>query len=68
MPDSLCPKCSSPMDEGRVTVNEDLRYLSDRQTGIVRVPTPVRRARACTHCGLVEMYLDPGELKKKIEK
>jgi hypothetical protein len=56
------------MDEGRVTVNEDLRYLSDRQTGIVRVPTPVRRARACTHCGLVEMYLDPGELKKKIEK
>lgn len=61
-----CPKCNSEMDEGRASAAEGLRYVSNRQTGMIRTPTAVRRALACLSCGYVELYLDPTELKKKI--
>ncbi|MDL1896605.1 hypothetical protein FBQ82_10045 [Anaerolineae bacterium CFX7] len=61
-----CPKCNGEMDEGRATADDDLRYVSNRQTGMMRALTPIRRARACLNCGYVELYLDVAELKKKI--
>ena len=61
-----CPRCNGEMDEGRVSAGEDARYMSNRQTGMVRSPTRIQRARACLSCGYVELYLDPAELKKKI--
>jgi hypothetical protein len=54
------------MDQGRVSVGEEIRYTSDRQTGPLRAPTPVRRARVCASCGYVELYLDASELQKKL--
>ncbi len=63
-----CPKCNNEMDEGHVSAGEELRYLSNRQTGMMRSLTVIRRARACPSCGYVELYLDPAELKKKISR
>jgi hypothetical protein len=63
---STCPKCAGQLDDGRVSVGEDIRYVSQRQTGVSRTPTPVRRARACTKCGYLELYLDAAELEKRI--
>jgi len=54
------------MDDGRVSSDQDLYYLSNRQTGMVRKTTPVRQARACLSCGYVELYLDVAELRKKL--
>ncbi len=62
-----CPKCNAPMDEGLARSEEDLRYLSNRQTGMIRTTTPIRKARACLACGYVELYLDPAELNKKLK-
>jgi len=62
-----CPKCNAPMDEGQAKSAEDLYYLSNRQTGMIRKPTPIRQARACLTCGYVELYLDPAELNKKLK-
>ena len=62
-----CPKCNAPMDEGRASAGDDLYYVSDRQSGILRSATPIRRARACPACGYVELYLEAAELKKKIQ-
>ncbi len=61
-----CPKCNGEMDEGRASSGEGIRYVSNRQTGMIRTPTPMNRARACLSCGYVELYLDPAELKKKL--
>ncbi len=61
-----CPKCNGEMDEGRASTGEEIRYVSNRQTGMMRTATLVRRARACLTCGYVELFLDPAELKKKI--
>lgn len=61
-----CPKCNSDMDEGRLNAGEELRYTSNRQTGMIRSPTPVRRARVCLSCGYVELFLDVAELRKKL--
>jgi len=55
------------MDEGQAKSAEDLYYLSNRQTGMIRKPTPIRQARACLTCGYVELYLDPAELNKKLK-
>jgi len=55
------------MDEGLARSEEDLRYLSNRQTGMIRTTTPIRKARACLACGYVELYLDPAELNKKLK-
>lgn len=63
---AICPKCNGEMDEGRASADEGIRYVSNRQTGMIRTPTPMRRALACLTCGYVELYLDPAELKKKI--
>jgi predicted nucleic-acid-binding Zn-ribbon protein len=67
MKEIRCPKCNGEMDEGRVGTGEDLRYTSNRQTGMIRTTTPVRRARACLTCGYVELYLDAAELNKKLK-
>jgi predicted nucleic-acid-binding Zn-ribbon protein len=61
-----CPKCSGDMDEGQVSVGEDLRYVSQRQKGMVRQPTPIVKAKACMQCGYIELYLDPAILKRKL--
>ncbi|MCA9873214.1 MAG: hypothetical protein H6659_16230 [Ardenticatenaceae bacterium] len=55
------------MDEGQARSEEELRYLSNRQTGMIRTTTPIRKARACLTCGYVELYLDPAELNKKLK-
>lgn len=62
-----CPKCNAAMDEGQARSEEELRYLSNRQTGMIRTTTPIRKARACLTCGYVELYLDPAELNKKLK-
>lgn len=61
-----CPKCNGEMESGQVSAGEELRFVSSRQTGMVRSPTSIRKARACLNCGYVELYLDALELKKKI--
>lgn len=61
-----CPKCNGEMDEGRVSSGEDLRYLSNRQRGMIRSPTVIQKARACLNCGYIELYVDVAELKKKL--
>ncbi len=67
-PVDRCPKCSSEMDEGQVDASEPLRYVSNRQTGFVRSPTAVRKARVCLRCGYVELFLDADELNKKLRR
>lgn len=59
-----CAKCGGPTDTGNVTPDEGVRYTSDRQTGMLRRVTLVRRAVVCTACGYVELYVDPAELRK----
>jgi len=61
-----CPKCNEPMDEGTVSVSDQMGYVSKKQTGMFRTVTPIRQARACPNCGYVEMYLDPKELKQRV--
>jgi hypothetical protein len=54
------------MDEGRLSGGNPIRYVSHKQTGMIRKPATIQQARACTNCGYVEMYIDPNELKKNI--
>ncbi len=63
-----CPKCNETMDEGHVSVtgSNSFGYVSNKQTGMLKVVTKIRLARACPNCGYVELYLDPKELKQKI--
>lgn len=63
-----CPKCNEPMDEGYISIGSatTLGYVSQKQTGMFRVVTQFKQARACPNCGYVELYLDPKELKQKI--
>lgn len=63
-----CPKCNEPMDEGRISVSgaDFVGYVSNKQTGMLRVVTKIQQGRACPNCGYVEMYLDPKELKARI--
>lgn len=68
MENRTCPKCSGEMDEGTVSISEGVKYISNRQAGMLKAVTPARRARVCLNCGYVELYLDVAELKKKIQK
>lgn len=61
-----CPKCNTPMDEGRMSGSDSAGYVSNKQTGMLRRVTEIKLARACPNCGYVEMYLDPKELKQRI--
>ena len=61
-----CPKCAGEMDEG--STSGSVTYISNHQTGVFKVATPVHRARACLSCGYVELYLDMEALKKKLPK
>ena len=61
-----CPKCNEPMDEGTISVSNQMGYVSKKQTGMLRTVTQIKQARACLSCGYVEMYLDPQELTKRI--
>jgi hypothetical protein len=63
--DETCARCGGPTDTGSVR-DEELRYLSDRQTGMMRRPTAISRARACIACGHVELFIDPAELRKNL--
>ena len=65
-----CPKCNVPMDEGRLSVSgsDHVGYVSNKQTGMLRVVTKAQLARACPNCGYMEMYLNPQELKSRISK
>ena len=55
MDNQSCPKCGGEMDEGAVSNSEGVRYVSNRQKGILKAMTPAKRARVCLHCG----YYDP---------
>lgn len=61
-----CPKCNEPMDEGAISVSNQIGYVSKKQTGMLRTVTKISRAYACPNCGYVEMYLDPKELRSRI--
>ena len=62
--DAYCPKCGATMDEGQPD-SRSANYYSNRQTGGgVRTGISPRRARACTGCGYLELYLDPAELSR----
>lgn len=63
-----CPKCNREMDEGRVSAGEELRYVSNRQKGVLRATTPVRQTRACLTCGYIELYLDAAELHEMMDQ
>jgi predicted nucleic-acid-binding Zn-ribbon protein len=66
MEEYRCPRCNETMDEGQVSFSGSTTagYVSKKQTGMVRRAATIKQARACPHCGYVEMYLDPNELKK----
>ena len=67
MEEYRCPRCNEPMDEGHVSFSGSAAgYVSKKQTGMVRRAAAIKLARACMHCGYVELYLDPNELKKNI--
>lgn len=68
MTNTYCPKCHGEMDEGKIDAGENLRYVSNRQTGAFRSPTPIRKACVCLNCGYIELFLDAAELKKKIQR
>ncbi|GAB4443669.1 MAG: hypothetical protein Fur0044_39950 [Anaerolineae bacterium] len=68
MENQACLKCGGEMDEGTVSVSEGVKYISNRQTSMLKVVTPARRARVCLACGYMELYLDAAELRKKIGK
>ena len=59
-----CPECNAPLDEGLLSVSGSsiVGYISKKQTAMLKVGTQIRRARACSNCGYVEMVLDPNEL------
>ncbi len=59
--DTQCPKCGGAMDEG-TTDSSSANYYSNRQTGLIRTGTTAKRARACTGCGYLELYVNPTEL------
>ena len=61
-----CPKFGNPMDEGTVNASDGVQYASNRQTGMLKIMTPARWARACLTCGYIELYLDPRELQQRI--
>ncbi len=61
-----CSKCGGPTDTGHVSPDEGVPYVSDRQTGMFRRATRVRRAVACQTCGFIELYVDPAELRNNI--
>ena len=61
-----CPKCGGELDEGAVSNSEGVRFVSNRQKGILKAMTPAKRARVCLNCGYIELYLDPAELRKRI--
>jgi hypothetical protein len=54
------------MDEGTISVSDQMGYVSKKQTGMLRTVTPIRQARAGPNCGYVEIYLDPNILKQRI--
>lgn len=67
MEDHTCPRCNEPMDEGHISLSgSPAGYVSEKQTGMIRRATAIKRARACLNCGFVEFYLDPKELKQNI--
>ena len=67
MEDYRCPRCNEPMDQGHVSFSGSTAgYVSKKQTGMLRKAATIRQARACPNCGLVELVLDPNELKKNI--
>lgn len=66
MNNQSCPKCDGEMDEGTVSNSEGVRYVSNRQKGILKAMTPARRARVCLSCGYIELFLDPAELGKRL--
>lgn len=62
-----CPKCNHPMDEGYPSLSSaTLGYVSQKQKGMLKTVTTLKRARACPNCGYVELYLDPNELRARI--
>ena len=66
-----CVKCNEPMDEGYLSLIQAgagarIGYVSNRQTGMIRRPTLINRLFACSNCGYVELFLNPGELKQKL--
>ncbi len=63
-----CPKCGGEMDQGAVSTSEGVRYISNRQSGLLKAVTPARRAQVCLSCGYIELYLDADELRKRIQK
>ena len=67
MEEHNCPRCTEPMDEGRVSFSgSPPGYVSNRQTVMVRRAATIKAARACPNCGYLELYIDPNELKKNI--
>lgn len=61
-----CPKCGNEMDEGRINASDGIQFASNRQTGMLKVMTSARWARACLTCGYIELFLDPRELRQRI--
>ena len=63
-----CSKCGGEVDTGRVSGEQSLIYISNRQTEFFKIGTLIQQATACLTCGYVELYLDAEILRKKIQK
>ncbi|MBD2459571.1 hypothetical protein H6G89_00815 [Oscillatoria sp. FACHB-1407] len=66
MQEQNCPKCDGEMDTGKLGI-ENVMYFSNWQKNFFKAGTLIDKARACTNCGFVELYLDPEVLKQKIQ-
>jgi hypothetical protein len=56
------------MDEGVVSQSEGVRYVSNRQKGMLKSVTSAKKAQVCLACGYLELYLDVEELRRKIQQ
>ncbi len=61
-----CPKCSGPMDRGRVCLIGGQLLAYEPSTAPQHASGYARNALACLDCGYLETYVDPAEVRAAI--
>ena len=66
MATAQCPKCGGPMEDGAFGSTGGVQTFRSNRQGPRDMYTQVRPARACLHCGYLELYVDPQELNERL--
>ncbi len=61
-----CPKCSGPMDRGRVCLIGGQLLAYEPSSAPLHGSGYPRTALACLDCGYLELYVDPDEVRAAI--